>query len=191
MIPYCILVIEDDDDREFMASLYTNYKQLMYSTIKQIIKKEQDTEDLMQDVLEKLIDKISLLRSRSRDQLVNYIISACKFTAFNHIRDSGSHPETPFEDCIEVSNQENDAHEVELHMIRGEELEALRRVLPQMDNRLQRLLEGYYFLEKPVSELGTELGIKPSSVRMYLTRARKKAFELLQKDIGTEITGNP
>lgn len=191
MIPYCILVIEDDDDREFMATLYTNYKQLMYSTIKQIIKTEQDTEDLMQDVLEKLIDKISLLRSRNRDQLVNYIISACKFAAFNHIRDSGSHSEISFDECIEFSDQENDGHEVELHMIKGEELEALRRILPQMDSRLQRLLEGYYFLEKPVTELGAELGIKPSSVRMYLTRARKKAFELLQKDIGTEITGSP
>ncbi len=191
MIPYCILVIENDDDREFMAALYINYKKLMYSTIYQLVKRGPDAEDLMQDVLEKLIDKISLLRSRSRDQLVNYIISSCKFAAFNYIRDSHAHQETSFEECIELSDSDNDGHEVELRMIRGEELDALRRVLPQMDSRTQCLLEGYYFLEKPVSELGAELGIKPDSVRMYLTRARKKAFELLQKDIGTEIIGNP
>ncbi len=65
------------------------------------------------------------------------------------------------------------------------------RVLPQMDIRTQCLLEGYYFLDKPIKELGQELGIKADSVRMYLTRARKKAFELLQKDIGTKIAGDP
>lgn len=191
MIPYCILVIEDDDDREFMTSLYIDYKNLMYSTIHKIVKGEDDSEDILQDVLEKLIDKIPLLRSRTRDQLVNYIISACKFTALNHIRDNGRRLETSFEDCLELPDSVNGGHEIELRIIKGEELEALRRVLPQMDLRTQCLLEGYYFLDRSIVELGQELRIKPDSVRMYLTRARKKAFELLQKDIGNEIAGSP
>lgn len=191
MIPYCILVIEDDNDREFMTSLYINYKSLMYSTIYKIVKRADDSEDLMQDVLEKLIDKISLLRSRTRDQLVNYIISACKFTALNYIRDSGSSPETSFEDYLELPDTDNGGHEIELRLIKGEELDALRRILPQLDLRTQCLLGGYYFLDKPIAELGQELGIKADSVRMYLTRARKKAFELLKKDIGDEIAGSP
>ena len=58
MIPYCILVIEDDDDRAFMERLYNNYHRLMYSKIIEILKDEWDTEDVMQSVLEKLIDKI-------------------------------------------------------------------------------------------------------------------------------------
>ncbi len=189
MIPYCILVIEDDDDREFMASLYINYKNLMYSTIHEIVKSKDDAEDLMQDVIEKLIDKISLLRSRTRDQLVNYIISACKFAALNHIRDNENRQGTSFDDCLELPDSENGGREIELRIIKGEELDALRRVLPQMDFRTQCLLEGYYFLDKSIAELGQELGIKSDSVRMYLTRARKKAFELLQKDMGYEIAG--
>ena len=62
-------------------------------------------------------------------------------------------------------------------------MEALQRVLPKMDLRMQCLLEGYYFLEKSTAELGEDLGIKPDSVRMYLTRARKKAFELMQEEL--------
>ena len=30
MIPYCILVIEDDDDRAFMEQLFVDYHRLMY-----------------------------------------------------------------------------------------------------------------------------------------------------------------
>ncbi len=191
MIPNCILVIENDDDREFMTQLYLDYNRLMYSEINKIIRHEQDKEDVMQTVLEKLIDKIPLLRSRAHDQLVNYIISACKFTSFNLLRDSGAKRETGYEDYIASPAAKQDEREIELRMIADEELEALRRVLPKLDLRTQCLLEGYYILEKPMAELGAELGIKPSSVRMSLARARKKAFELLQKDIGTRIAGSP
>lgn len=45
------------------------------------------------------------------------------------------------------------------------------------------ILEGYYILEKPMSELGKELGIKTDSVRMTLARARRKAYELLEKEL--------
>ena len=33
MIPLYILAIEDDDDREFMASLYRKYERILYSTV--------------------------------------------------------------------------------------------------------------------------------------------------------------
>ncbi len=191
MIPYCILAIENDDDREFMSSLYIDYKQLMYSEIRKIIKKDCDAEDIMQDVLEKLIDKIPLLRSRNRNQRINYIISACKFTSFNYIRDNSSHKESSFEDYLGLPDSNYDGHEIELRMIREEELETLRRVLPQMDIRTQCLLEGYYLLDKTVEELGIELNVKPDSVRMMLTRARKKVFEVMQKDIGLKHAEAP
>lgn len=187
MIPYCILIIEDDDDREFMHSLYINYQRLMYSEISKIIKSDQDVNDVMQTVLERLIGKISLLRSRDRAQLANYIISTCKFTAYNYLRDNKKQQfEEPYYECEFLPDEISGGHEIEMHIIKDEELEALRRVLLRMDSRAQYLLKGYYFLEKSMEELGAELNIKPSSVRMSLTRARKQAFELLQKELGTE-----
>lgn len=187
MIPYCILIIADDDDREFMSSLYVNYQRLMYSEISKIIKSDQDINDVLQTVLERLIGKIPLLRSRNRDQLANYIISSCKFTAYNYLRDNKKYRlEESYYEYTSLPDETSGGHEIELHMIKDEELEALRRVLLQMDWRAQYLLKGYYFLEKSMEELGAELNIKPSSVRMSLTRARKQAFELLQKELGTE-----
>lgn len=191
MIPYCILAIENDDDRQFMTALYVEYKQLMYSVIRKIVKNDSDTEDIMQDVLEKLIDKLPLLRSRDRGQRINYIISACKFTSFNYLRDDASRKGSPFEDSPELSDTRYDGHQIELRMIKEEELEALRRVLPQMDTRTRCLLEGYYFLDKTVEELGAEWNVKPDSVRMMLTRARKKVFDVLQKDIGKKLAEAP
>ena len=67
MIPYCILLIENEDDREFMASLYQRYNRLMYDTIIKMAKNPHDTEDILQNALVRLIDKIGLLRSRGHD----------------------------------------------------------------------------------------------------------------------------
>lgn len=183
MIPYCIAVIEDDDDRAFMEQLYTNYNRLMYSEIIAILKNQWDTEDVMQSVLIKLIDKIADLRLKPRDRLINYIITACKNTSYNYIRDHSKKRDLSYDDYIEGFDMNYYTHEAELPIIRAEEMDSLFRIWPKLDERTRLLLEGYYILEKPMSKLGEELGIKPSSVRMTLVRARQKAFDLLQEEL--------
>lgn len=186
MIPYCILVIEDDDDREFMEGIYQRYNRLMYDTILKVVKDTFDAEDVVQMALVKLIDKIDLLRSKDRDRLVNYIFTTSKTTALDFVNRSRPKNEVSLEEYQELPdpNIEPDYNErdIELRLIKGEELEALRQVLPQLDARSRCLLEGYYFMDRSMDELAQEVKIKPNSVRMALARARRKAFELLQND---------
>lgn len=183
MIPYCILAIEDDADRAFMGGLYREYHRLMYTEIVQIVKRAWDAEDVMQITLEKLIDKILLLRSLEEKPRVNYIVSACKNTSYNYLRARGRGNEILYEDYLEADEGKYDGHEMEFRMIREEELGCLTRIWPKLDERTRHILEGYYILEKPMSELGKELGIKADSMRMTLVRARKKAYELLEKEL--------
>lgn len=183
MIPYCILIIENDDDRAFMEALFHNYERLMYHEINKILKNEWDSEDVMQSTLVKLIDKLALLRSRTRDQLVNYIISACKNTAQNYLRDHKQGNESSYEDFLNMFQTDNDGHLMELSLIKKDELSTLFYIWPKLDERSHHLLEGCYILERPIAELGNDLGIKPGSVRMALTRARKAAFKLLEQQL--------
>ena len=53
MIPFCILVIEDDDDREFMAALFIQYQRLLYKEIHDILKNPWNTEDVLQATLQR------------------------------------------------------------------------------------------------------------------------------------------
>ena len=76
MIPYCILVIEDDDDRAFMEQLFVDYHRLMYHEIFKLVHNQWAAEDVMQSTLVRLIDKIPELRSKDRNHLVNYISPA-------------------------------------------------------------------------------------------------------------------
>jgi len=180
------MAIEDDDDRAFMEQLYFHYRRLMYSEIWKITKNNWDTEDIMQSVLVKLIDKVSGLRIKDRDHLVNYIIAACRNTSYNYLRDHGRGQEVKYEDCAAAPAAKYDGHDqMDLSLIKGEEMEGLRKIWPRLDERTRRVLEGYYILEKSMTELGEDLGMKASSVRMILTRARKKAYEELKKELGS------
>ena len=67
MIPCCILIIEDENDRTFMAELYLQYNRLMYSVIYKIIHDPWTAEDLVQTTLEKLIGNVQNSGKGSRE----------------------------------------------------------------------------------------------------------------------------
>lgn len=186
MIPYCILIIEDDDDREFMTRLYCNYNRLMYREIFQNVHNVWITEDLIQDVLVSLIDKVKVLRSKDQRHLVNYIITASKNKAKNYLRDTNQGTTVPFDEQVDYPDPANNREEMEQYLIEKHNLNKLTRIWPKLDARSRFLLRGYYILGKSTAEIGAELGIKPESVRMALTRARKSAYELLKLEISSE-----
>lgn len=100
IIPYIILAIEDDGDREFMAWLYIQYQSLLYSEIVRIVQSSTDAEDVLHTVIEKLIDKVGFLRKLDRRGLVNYIITAAKNTAYNYCRDKKKELDFDFEQDV-------------------------------------------------------------------------------------------
>lgn len=183
MIPYCILVIEDDDDREFMSALFTNYNRLMYREIYCILYDPWATEDVMQTTIEKLIDKVKELRVKDRDHLVNYIISASRNRAKNYLRDHSRYQLVPLDDETGIPDIEHSSDAMDFQLIRESDLDILARIWPRLDERSRFLLEGRYLLEKTPQELAQELNIKPDSVRMALTRARKTAYQLMANEM--------
>ena len=86
MLPLVIMAIEDEDDKAFMTWLYLQYRRLIYSEVRKITGNTDEVEDLLQSVVEKLIEKLSLLRGMEQNKLVNYIISTAKNTAYNSLR---------------------------------------------------------------------------------------------------------
>ena len=59
-------------------------------------------------------------------------------------------------------------------------LDTLAQVWPRLDENTRWLLEARYILDYSDGELARELGVKPDSVRMALTRARRKARRLME-----------
>ena len=182
MIPCCILIIEDDSDRNFMSSLFIEYERLLYKEIYEILNNPWDTEDVLQKTLVKLIEKIPDLRKKEPPKLVNYITTAARHTAYNFLRAQKKIASFSIEDYFEQTAPQGEWRQIEAHLIEKEEIDKLTQRWTQLDNRSKYLLEGRYILGKSDEILAEELSIKPASVRMALTRARQCAYRLLSDE---------
>ena len=178
MLPLVIMAIEDEDDKAFMTWLYLQYRRLIYSEVRKIIGNTDEVEDLLQSVVEKLIEKLSLLRGMEQNKLVNYIISTAKNTAYNSLR--GKEQEILWEDQEELADP---APMPEEHILAQEDLYRLARVWLDLDKKTQYLLSAKYILKKSGKEIASDLNMPPDNVRMALVRARRKARQAMEQKL--------
>ena len=179
MIALLIATIRDESDRSFFEDLYNQYKKLMYSVIHGITHDAWATEDVMQTTIVKLIDKIERLRTLDENKCLNYIITASKNTALNHIRGNKRIKYVPIEDFADAPDGMINGLDDEI--IHKELIDGVYDVYQDLDPKTKRILELKYILEANDSEIAEELGVQPASVRMALTRARGKLKAKIKK----------
>lgn len=177
-LPLVILAIEDENEKAFMTWLYLQYRRLIYSEVRKIVGNTDEAEDLLQSVVEKLIEKLPLLRAMEQSKLVNYIISTAKNTAYNSLR--GKEQEILWEDQEELVDP---APMPEEHILAQEDLSRLARVWIDLDKKTQYLLSAKYILKKSGKEIASDLNMPPDNVRMALVRARRKARQVMEQNV--------
>ena len=178
MLPLVIMAIEDENEKAFMTWLYLQYHRLIYSEVRKIVGNTDEAEDLLQSVVEKLIEKLPLLRGMEQSKLVNYIISTAKNTAYNSLR--GKEQEILWEDQEELADP---APMPEEHILAQEDLYRLARVWLDLDKKTQYLLSAKYILKKSGKEIASDLNMPPDNVRMALVRARRKARQAMEQKL--------
>ncbi len=170
-----------ESDGVFIARLYDEFKYIMLSTAKSYVSSPEDREDIVQESVIKLLKKAALLREKERPALAAYIVYTVRNTAKNHLRRRSV-------ERAHFGESDGDT-EPEADMIPLDELMALRERQVRLDRLLsglseddQTLLIGKYILEYSDEELARELGCKSASVRMKLTRARRRALKIIARD---------
>ena len=185
LIPFVILSIEDEEDRLFMTELFLKYERLMMSEIRKIVKDQCDPEDVLQTSLVKLIEKVKLLRSMDERPRVNYLITTVKHTSISEVQKlrPGRFSSIDDEDWLE-GHQLHTEDSVEESVFRRDNVSRMEAIWPLLDGKTQYLLRARYFLGMSPEEISKELNIKPDSVRMEMSRARKKVRDLLAEHFG-------
>lgn len=185
MITLICTTIQDPSDSEFMLWLYAEFKGLMYATAQKYICSSCTREDIVQDSLTKLIQKVDTLRLMEHCVLASYIVSTIRNTAINQLRTErqeknyqadlldGSLPDLP-----------DQAFSIDELLILKEKRTGLSQIWSRLLPVDQVLLEGKYILGYSDAELAAQLGCKASSIRMKLTRARRNALKLLTEQEG-------
>ena len=183
-IIWIILNIENEDDRNFIAELYDNYYSLIKNSINKTLKRDtNEIKDLIHNVIVQLIKKISLLRTFDKFTLISYITVVSKNIAINFMKHNNIKSNFIYdgdgEDIIGSVNDNNNVPE-ELIIIQ-EDSENLNKILYELPEKHRLILQFKYFYEMSDEEIAGIFDIKPKSVKVYISRARKMTYKLFRE----------
>lgn len=166
--------------RDFMEALYLNYKRLMLCTAGQYFPSREDQEDVVQDAMLRLLRHAGKLETMEIDRVPGYIVFTVRSVAVDLLRKKNRAPESTLD-----GEQPDDGKAPVLdRIIFQEAVEKLRAVWPDLSPEEQLLLEGKYIWNCTDGELAEALGCQTSSVRMKLTRARRRALAAMNSEEG-------
>ena len=183
MIAFIAAAVDDPGDREFMERFYLEHERLMYATVRKWLDDSEAAKDIVQESVLRLIPKISFLRQQERCVNASYVVSTVRNTTINYLRRRSRAEDR----CASLEEGEEPAvPQVSLDelVLLTEQRERLARVWVRLTEEEQLLLEGKYILGYEDGELAGMLGCKKDSVRMKLTRARRRALRLMLEEGG-------
>lgn len=171
------------DDEDFILYIYNEYIRLMYFTASRFIEETDSQNDIVQESLLQLIKNVSTLRELEPKALSTYVVTTVKNVSINYLK----------------KEQAIQEHTVQLNATIMEELEStaptLDELMSALDNKERLtsalinlsvderlLLESKYYLGYSNEDLAHIFNCKPSSIRMKLTRARRKALKAFFDD---------
>lgn len=180
MLAFGYILSQEPDDREFFSNLYETYNRIMVATARKYLSKQADIEDIMQDSLVSLMKQTTLLRTMDGCTLIAYIVSTVRNTSINRLKRLSKEKRysVDIEDAS-VENMQQDALSPEDLAVLAERKEALVSIWADLPETDRLLLSGKYILGYADQELAKLLDCRKESVRMKLTRARRRALSLL------------
>ena len=165
-------------DREFLLWLYQEFSRLMFYTAQKYLADPHSQEEVVQESLKKLIEKVAVLRRLKRPALAGYVRATVRNTAIDLLKVQGRERERVVGQVLQTHRTDS----LDETVFCREEVQRLREIWPQLDGETRMLLERKYILGYENEELGRMLGCRTDSVRMKLTRARRKVLRLMGKE---------
>ncbi len=177
-------MINDVDDRAFMQEVYQQNERLMYAIALKYASNTQDCEDIVHDTVEKLCKNIAKIKELPNSALRAYVVYAVRNTAINFRK----HQSTINRHIQQLSDDDlsNEYDQPESIIERIEDLKekrtSLTKVWMQLTDAEQELLYRKYVLEQTTEELAGIFQCSRDSIRMRLSRVRRKSLRLMKGD---------
>ena len=175
-LPFVFLLLDSQEDRDFLEALYREHYRLMYFQALRIAHTPEAAQDAVSDSILALTKKIDLLRTLPCNKLTSYLVITVRHQAINilnrkkreDVTYDGDLPETP------------DSARADDRLLQRAGVERIKRAICALPPREKEIMLMRYFREMSDQEIAEELGVKPGTVRVHLTRARDHLAQLLQ-----------
>ncbi len=177
----------DDDDRDFVTSLYNEYGDRMYSIALSILKNEQDASDAVQETLYKIIKHIDKFSGDSKTEIRNKILIGLRASIYNascdqyrkkrrqirHEAQPDANPTDSLDSCCTAEMPEE-------ILIKKEDCQNVKKAMLELSPDLQDAVNLVYFCDFSCREAASYLGITDGALRNRLFQALKKLKKALR-----------
>ena len=85
MFPLALMTIMDDDDRNYMITIYERYQWLMIAIARRYVQTSYDQEEIISEACLALIKKIPTLQTLESEKLSAYIATTVKNKAYDYL----------------------------------------------------------------------------------------------------------
>ena len=171
------MVIENADDQTFICHLYEEYEQLMFWTAAKYLNNIEDRKDAVQDAIIALIRNLETIKRLKDSYFRTYIVYTVESRSINLVKRKNI--ELRLFDDLDSVPVGTSVDMIEDSLLQMTMRHTISDIWTKLSTQDKILLESKYILGYNDNEIGEMLGCKASSVRMYLTRARRKAMELI------------
>lgn len=175
-------MINDVDDRAFMQEVYQQNERLMYAIALKYASNTEDCEDIVHDTVEKLCKNIAKIKELPNSALRAYVVYAVRNTAINFRKHQSTINRHIQQLSGDDSSSEYDQPESIIERIEDlqEKRTSLTKVWMQLTDAEQELLYRKYVLDQTTKELAGIFQCSRDSIRMRLSRARRKSLRLMK-----------
>ena len=170
-----LMILSSDADREMISELFRQNYHRMKRVALGILSTPDAAEDAVQDTFVRCIKHIDRLQTLPDDARTSYLLTAVKHTALNRKRSAAQKD-------VEIDGFDlpDPGTAVDEQAIRHLRVEQLVDALKQLPENYRDVLRFKYLLELTDGEIAKALGVKKSTVRVYLMRARRALLAICE-----------
>ena len=182
----------NEEDRDFVSSIFEEYGDQLYNIALRILKDENDASDALQETMYKIIKYIDKFNGDDvaaiRNKIMIGLYAAVRNTSLRHYRKQQrkNMNETDLyyesDDDVVAIDLEDKTSNVDDAVIKGEDCRMVREALLKLSPDLQDAVNLVYYCNFSCAEAAKFLGIADGALRNRLYQARKKLKEALKGD---------
>jgi RNA polymerase sigma-70 factor (ECF subfamily) len=175
-----IVLIVQEGRRELMHVIYDRYADKVYHKCISLCKDRILSQDLMHDIMVKILAKLSQFKGTSDFSF--WVHSITYNYCMDHLRKKKKSHVTEVLDYNTFDTIAEDEIEQENNILKELRLEQLAKIFENLDPEEKGMLLMRYQESLSIKEIAEVLGISDSAVKMRLKRSRDRLAELLNSE---------
>lgn len=164
-----------DLEQDLFSDLFCRHYNLMMKEARRFFSAPEDVEDIVQEAIANLIEKSSKLLSLPPPKQTTYIVTTVRNLSISVLRKRKCIEFIPLSDLGDAPLPDTSLLLPETNLSQKEHAERFRNTWHTLPLEDQDLLGRKYILGQTDAEIAKDLNIKPGSIRMALTRTRRRA----------------